>query len=427
MKILIISYYFPPLNAIASLRPYSWAKYWAEAGHDVTVLTTTKENTAIDLKLPVEGFKIIEADFQNIRKPIYKNKDTSDVIIKKKKKNWIKKLILRYCNHTGALLNASRYPSIFMLWKKPAVKAILNKNECYDIAVATHSPFVTFLIALELKKYGIVNKCVLDYRDLWTDNHVHLGIPIFSCYEKKMENKLCHLANRITVVSEPLANILRAKYGNDKVHVSLNGFDPNDLLTLPQKPYFKNDKINIIYAGSIYLGHRDPTPLFEALKKLSNQSFCLDRLNVCFFGSTSYLLDGIIKKYELEEIVCCCENLSREDSLWIQRDADVLLFLEDNLAQTDGILTGKLFEYMFSGTPIWAIGKKWQPSRMIEKYRLGKAFGNDANMINVELQSLVQEGVLMKINPKENRDLQVYTREYQANKMLEILQDVIIK
>ena len=43
LKIVIISYSWPPRNAISVHRPYSWARYWSEQGNDVTVLTAKKQ------------------------------------------------------------------------------------------------------------------------------------------------------------------------------------------------------------------------------------------------------------------------------------------------------------------------------------------------------------------------------------------------
>jgi hypothetical protein len=48
MKLLIITYFFPPLNSIASLRLYSFAKYLTEFGLDVTVFTTPKKVNNMD-------------------------------------------------------------------------------------------------------------------------------------------------------------------------------------------------------------------------------------------------------------------------------------------------------------------------------------------------------------------------------------------
>ena len=35
MRILFLSHFFPPLNAIASHRAWGWARAWAEQGHEV--------------------------------------------------------------------------------------------------------------------------------------------------------------------------------------------------------------------------------------------------------------------------------------------------------------------------------------------------------------------------------------------------------
>ena len=58
MRILIVTHYFPPENAIASLRPYSWAKYWTAIGHQVTVLTTQEAVSEQNLNLPLPSCEI---------------------------------------------------------------------------------------------------------------------------------------------------------------------------------------------------------------------------------------------------------------------------------------------------------------------------------------------------------------------------------
>ena len=59
MQILIVTHYFPPENTIASLRPYSWAKYWTRSGHQVTVLTTQEPIAEQNLSLPLPDCEIL--------------------------------------------------------------------------------------------------------------------------------------------------------------------------------------------------------------------------------------------------------------------------------------------------------------------------------------------------------------------------------
>ena len=54
MRIVIVTYNWPPRNAIGTHRPYSWARYWSEAGAKITVLTAAKHafDAPLDLYLP---------------------------------------------------------------------------------------------------------------------------------------------------------------------------------------------------------------------------------------------------------------------------------------------------------------------------------------------------------------------------------------
>ena len=52
MKILLIATYFSPDTAIAAVRPYMFAKYLNELGHDVTVVRSGIINNVADDSLP---------------------------------------------------------------------------------------------------------------------------------------------------------------------------------------------------------------------------------------------------------------------------------------------------------------------------------------------------------------------------------------
>jgi len=423
MNILIITHYFPPLNSIASLRPYSWAKYWTMSGHNVTVLTTAKVPSSIDFNLSMSGFNVISIDC----KTSFSKPNNSIGKIKIKKKNWLKHILSKYITKTGTILNDARFPNIFQLWVNPAIKK-METAQPFDVAIATYAPFASFIIAKKLKKRGIVKKIILDYRDLWIENHISSGIAFLRLYEKYLELKICKMADHITTVSEPLANTLRKKSFIKQVSIIPNGFDVMDLQSLSDKNIYKNNFINIVFTGSYYADLVNPIPLFEAVKQLKDEKKSeLDKVQIYFAGARSEYLKKIVQQYTLEKYIHCIGFVPREDALRMQRDADILLFLESEFSKTDGILTGKLFEYMFSGTHIWTIGKKWQPSRMIENFGLGKALGNDVQLIKKELINLLQGNIPPKHNAINIPELQQYTREYQANELLNIIKNVLEK
>src|SRR5690606_9543790 len=62
--ILIVSPYFPPQPAVAALRVHAFARDWAAAGHQVTVLTTRKRADQRGMERPGDGFELVELDYR---------------------------------------------------------------------------------------------------------------------------------------------------------------------------------------------------------------------------------------------------------------------------------------------------------------------------------------------------------------------------
>ena len=83
--------------------------------------------------------------------------------------------------------------------------------------------------------------------------------------------------------------------------------------------------------------------------------------------------------------------LPRPEALRMQRDADLLLFLEFESPGVEGILTGKLFEYLAAGPQIWSVGvgSKSSAGCMINEYGRGRAFGKDVDAIREALLETV--------------------------------------
>ncbi|GAU07620.1 hypothetical protein [Desulfoplanes formicivorans] len=428
MKILIITHYFPPMNSIASLRPYSWAKYWSRAGHDVTVLTTKKNNSCSNLNLENNGFDIIRSNFKFIN-----NLRSSGKVIGENKKNisyrsltFLKNKLKRISYKTGCFLWDCRIPNIFHFWVNDAVEKIKYSNKTFDVAVSTFAPYATFDIGYKLKSMGIVKKLVLDYRDLWLDSHMFKGIFPFQIYEKKLEKKYISEANIVVTVSKPLSSILQNKYPDARVETIENGFDNEDIENISPEPYWNDDKIRIVYTGSIYPGKRDPSPLFKAingLKTRKNYNFLLKKLEILFVGGSCKNIEELAFKYGIHEHVKYGGFLPREDALRMQRDAHVLLFLEFEAPGVDGILTGKLFEYLASGTEIWGVGvtEKSSSGHLIKEAGAGKLFGKNCDLIEKSILELLVSELKpkLKVNKKViNR----YDREMLAERLIHLVQ-----
>jgi len=429
LKILIVSTFFPPQNSIASLRPYSWAKYWAREGHDVTVLTTTKSSQLSDSPMQIEGFRVIDypvpfMDFFRLASGlIFKkgNKDDIRVADKQLNKMSIACSIKNYINSAGCFVGC-RMPDVHDLW---AIKAFYRLPVMkWDCVVSTGGPYSVHYVGYYAKKHGLAKKWLMDWRDLWTQSHIFPGIALLKPIEKLIEKKFHKMADFVTTVSDPLAHQLMIKY-RKSVEVIYNGFDPEEYQSLDEKKIFPDDgKIRIVYTGSIYPGKQDPSSLLEAICILdSMREIAPNKFEVVFAGNNANPL-LLARKYNVEKYCVYKGFVPRMQALKMQKEADLLLFLEWGDASAKGILTGKLFEYLFAGPPILSIGgdEKSTTSKLITRDQRGLALGNNVDAIVQILREVINGKMIeKKIDGKEF--FWQFTRQSQARKMLQILQE----
>lgn len=424
MRILIISTFFPPLNSIASLRPYSWAKYWTEDQHDVTVLTTTKtQNPDVQIKLSNNGFQLIEVAPPRFLNQLKKSYVSAPQTTKSKK---LLPRILEHLKNKKGIFNSCRMPDFSHLWIAPALKALQNKEK-WDLVISTAGPYTVHMVAEKLKKQGLAKKWIADYRDTWSNNFAFPGLFPFNLIERIWEKKLLRSADIITTVSQPLADSFKEIFHHPHVHVIANGFDPTDLDAIDAARLYPEDGIyRIVHTGSLYQSKRDPSPLFQAISEISQDPVyknLLDRLEVIFAGTNQANVPELIDRYGVSRWVKMVGFLSREQALKMQRDAHALLFLPWSDHTVDGILTGKLFEYVFSKTPIIAVGaKKIEASQQfILDANCGQAFTDTSKLKTFLIKELCAP--VKRITKPDGTFLSRYERKTLALKLLETLNE----
>ena len=421
MKILIVSTFFPPQNSIASLRPYSWAKWWSKAGHEVTVVTTVKRKHENDLVLDCSGFDVVSLPI-----PFFSNASSvyHNTVTKSGRKNgktllsFLKKKYSSFLNNTGCF-NTCRFPDFHDLWAKKVIRKMLTSH--FDLIISTGWPYSVHRVGLAMKKKYPETKWIVDWRDLWTRNHLFKGLRIFWFYERYLEKKIHNNADLVTTVSEPLADRLRSMT-QTRVEVIYNGFDSEDYIKIKQKVRKKNNSFTIVYTGTIYKGYQDPSPLFEAVSNLKRNNLLTEDVLQLFFVGANTDVSDIAEYYNISEFYNYLGFLPREDALQLQYDADAVLFLEYNDPSVPGILTGKLFEYIYIAREIIAIGvdETTVAGKLITDTKTGFCFGTAVKKI--------EEYLIAKINNRYSFNLErnevlikEFEREKQAMKFLDLI------
>lgn len=336
MKILIVSEFFPPLNNIASGRPYSWASYLSSA-HKVTVITTnkTKYDAPLDYVKDCSHFEFIEID------------------------------------------NAVNTFAGRLKWVIGSLKKL--KAADYDVVISTSNPWLSHLVPFCLKLINKKIKWIADFRDLWSINHY--GYIKKNSFRNRVhtfiEKAIISKCNAITTVSEPLAHDMKQLHTEKEIKVIYNGFEELSAVSESKN----SDKVTIVYTGTIYKGRRDPSVLFHAVSQLiSEKAIEKDKIEILFFGAKHGDLENIIDKNDISrDIVKVLPMISRHECISIQNKASALLLLEWGDTENKGILTGKLFEYLAAGTPIISIGpdETFESSKLIIKTNTGFVCAND--------------------------------------------------
>ncbi|MBE9157905.1 glycosyltransferase [Nodosilinea sp. LEGE 06152] len=424
MKILIIAFYYPPENSwakIASLRPHAWAKYWSQLGHQIYVITAHRADRPTSGPNPtVLGVPYWPArPTKTMPVPIPESSaaPTTLKFFKPRVLGELRSLlqVTRQTLKLGSFLQTSDF------WQVPAYRAALRLHRTVelDLVISTYGPPANHAIAARLRQTtGLF--WVADYRDLW---HGNSYLPINTALarlEDWRERRCLRHADLVTAVSEGLAEALSTRLHTPVATVE-NGFDTDDL-TAVELYHWPNGKVHLLYTGTVYPGKQNIAPLFAALALLRCQYPNLDqRLEVLLYGWNLAPLAAEAEVDNLGDIVSLGGSRQRSQILSMQASADALVFLDWQDPSAKGILTGKLFEYIFAGKPILGIGATpaTAAGQLILDLGVGHPVGNDPTAI-ADLLAPLLTGHTLPYNPQYDK-IEQYTRKNLAHRLLDIM------
>jgi glycosyltransferase involved in cell wall biosynthesis len=416
-NIAIITYDWPPRNSIATHRPYSWAKYWAEQGIKVTVVTASKQNfdQPLDLFLPELPVSVIEIPFKNL------NLVLSPLI----RITWIR-LVLRYFK-TLLEKNLKIIIDPRSGWFVAAKPYLYQIAKDVDIVVSTYGPESAHLIAAYMKKINPKLKWIADYRDLWSHGYMHNISDRFRQLMRKKEiSSVGRYANKITVVSQDMVVKLSHFFKKPVLQIA-NGFDIDEN-EVKRRALAKRSKgtlkqpLHIVYTGTIYSGFRDPKPLFDAIAYLikSNQ-ITSEAVSVNFYGERLEAVNQFAKDVKYKKFIRLMGHVKHELALDAQRNARALLLLESIHPESSGNLTGKIFEYIAAGKPILCIGSRpeYEIGRVLKKTGTGIVISPDeTKKLQEILLQLIKNSSNMKWYKPNINEILKYSRRTKALQFL---------
>lgn len=353
-RILIVTYNWPPRNAIGTHRPYAWAKYWSEAGARVTVLTAAKRvfDAPLDLYLPAPaGVRVIEMPYGG----------AGLSVIDRWSRNHTARNILKWVR--GRLRNATAATTDPRSgWRAAAQLLVSDLAKKNDFVVSTYGPEVCHLLAHDMKIAHPHLIWVADYRDLWSQNPMSGWSDAVRASLRSLEEaSVGRHADLVTAVSEDMVKKLGEFCRGRRILVP-NGFDleMRDLEKILAAPGGRHSKpLRLVHTGTVYPDKYDATPLLEALATMSERGeLRAGDVVLEFYGSRVAPILRLMKNPRFQPFLRAPGHVAREEAIRIQREADLLLLLGNSTPEARGVLTGKVFEYISAGRPILCIGTR---------------------------------------------------------------------
>ena len=378
MKILIISYYYKHKNAMASVRAVKLAKYLAEEKNcQVTVLTSNQVDTWTKQYLtPVPSEKIGEWYAEEtkrwtlIRKVMSHRREAGrkklsaqaetpkreTPALHKPKKLSLKAKLISYLRWRYYFTIAKQEDSCLFKGLKKEYKR--QRSPYFDAVIATSPTFGALKMGMWLRRHGHCGKLIADFRDpLYNPGFREKRAE--ARHDRKCLKTVVDTADEMVCVSRGIAQgILQEfpKKSRGKLHVITNGFDRDDVTANDVPVDLEAGKFHFVYTGTLYHGKRCVDMLAQSLKRLAKRGeISLEDCRLQYAGPDFGELLCQLGSYGLESMARDHGFVSREMSIALQKQADALLLLTWNERAYQGVIPGKLFEYMAMGRPIIAL------------------------------------------------------------------------
>jgi glycosyltransferase involved in cell wall biosynthesis len=346
-EILLITYYFPPCGGAAVQRWVRFLPLLAEAGYDITVLTT-KDGDYPDVdksllsNIPPQ-IKVIRT-FTPIFGKLWKSLIGKESNVPygsfefHEKTSFIEKIVLWF------RLNCV-IPDARIVWnfyaKRRGARICSKKNFAW--VITTGPPHSTHLIGMYLKKRFKLN-WIADFRDPWTqifylkDKRQNYFIRAIN---ENLEKRVLSKADKTLVVSDYIMKQLP----NGNKLVLYNGYDKNDFSSFT---YQRSDEFRLKYVGQLTEG-QDIDKLLEFLSSKTSKDFVSNSV-IQFIGTRNIVMD----KYSIpiRKVGFIPHRQATQEMI----NCELLLLMINKYNDNQGMVTTKLFEYIASRTPILCLG-----------------------------------------------------------------------
>ncbi|MFH1008919.1 MAG: glycosyltransferase family 4 protein [Candidatus Latescibacterota bacterium] len=359
-KVLIVTYYFPPAGGPGVQRVLKFVKYLPAFGWEPVVLTVEKgDYPALDESLlrevpegvPVYRTRIFEPYDLYRRFTRRPSDERIPVAVLAQQENQ------SFSDRVARTIRANLFiPDGRVGWIPFAVKEGVRviRREGIEVIFTSSPPQTVQLIGMALKQKTRL-PWVADFRDPWTDISYYADLHrccLPAAFDRAFERRALRSADCVVTVSPSLVRLFQGRAENQYEVIS-NGYDEESFRCMvPERP----ERFVIMHAGNLSR-HQNPGALFEAVSLLASEHDAFSKdTDLVFIGDSRRSIVEDVERRGLKRLFQQIGHVSHPEAVSHMVRSALLLLVIPDCANNEGILTGKLFDYMRARKPILGIG-----------------------------------------------------------------------
>lgn len=418
-KVLIVAYYWPPASSPGVQRWLKFTKFLENCGWksivitpksgsypntDPTLLNDVAKSTEVIKTSTIEPFRMFNILSGNANRGKVTSVGMGDI---KGSQSLFKK--------ASGYIRANWFiPDARKGWVPYAVKEgqkIINSQNI-DAIVTTGPPHSSHIIGLELSKRNNI-PWLADFRDPWTNIYYNNFLPRTQRTKEKdykLESKILSEATSVSTVSNGLVQEFedRAK----SILLLPNGYDEEDFHSV--NPTNESEVFEISYIGN-FKENQNCENFWRAISELSDElEGFREKIRVSLIGNVHITIKQTIDRFELNQVVTLESFVEHQIAVERMANSSVLLFIIPNSEKNHQIITGKIFEYLASRTPLLSIGPiDGDASEILNSCQRNKMIDYaDSHSMKVRIQSHFEEWQLNGCTKSIKNDLHTkFSRE----------------
>ncbi|MDA0303099.1 MAG: glycosyltransferase [Bacteroidetes bacterium] len=424
IKLLLIAYYWPPSGGMGVQRWLRMSSHLVRSGVEVHVLTLDPESAhypisdssllkEVDPRVHVTRVHAFNP-FRIAKKLLGKRVPQTGFSSEGKSNFWLKGIT--------SLRSHLFIPDPRKTWNRKALaaaKAIIDEHGI-QFVVTTGPPQSVHLIGHALKKSRSIH-WIADFRDPWTDVFYYAKLQhsaLSRFFDKRMERLVLCGADAVVTVTPGFMRLLSEKVPLEqrkKFSVITNGYEGEEMMAPRHEP---KTAFKILYTGTLIESYQ-PEAFFESINRIISE-FPAIEVRIIGAVSNSYQ-QKLIERFPFVQFDGV---LAHEVVIKRQKTANALLLVGPEGAQHNGIVPGKLYEYLCTGVPIVYIGREDSDvGAILTSCSAGRTFqrkGHEDEMDEFNRSLVTNDQSLLRHEPNWTQ-IQKFRRDHVALEFLQLI------